>query len=53
MIICIYNKLFFIEIYKYMHDKGIDRAFDQSNTLWFKDDVNQLLVKVYGYVPVN
>lgn len=46
---CIYNKVFFESILKFMLDENIDSAVDISDTFWHREDVENVLVKEYGY----
>lgn len=46
---CAYNKFFFEKIYRFMIDNQVQVAFDPSDTLWNILDVEDILIKEYGY----
>lgn len=46
---CIYNKYFFEQHYKFMIANQYNVATDASGTVWHLLDVEEILVKEYGY----
>lgn len=50
---CLYTKHFFEQLYRYMLEGKLDTAIDTSNTIWHLVDVEEILVKNYGYRRVN
>ncbi len=50
---CLYNKFFFEELYRYMLNNNLNCALDTSNTVWHLQDVEEILIKEYGYRRTN
>ncbi len=48
-VLCLYNKHFFEQLHKYMIDNKLDTAIDTSNTVWHFLDVEEVLIKSFGY----
>lgn len=46
---CTYNKFFFENIYQYMLKNQVQTAVDASETMWHLLDVEDILIKEYGY----